>query len=179
MLLLALFLIGGCEKNEIIEPLTSTQKEAFNYLPGESRFVVFMNFEELKKTDFWDNYFKSSILENKSDEQRFRKFERGTGVGLNKGISKIFISSTRNFRSAALIILDKNSRKIKTNFDSYSGFIKENINNKSVYKLNGEFPLQFYFVNDSILLAASSLNYIKTVIYLLIKIMAIPGVDII
>ncbi len=164
LILLDLFLIGGCEKNEIIEPLTNTQKEALNYLPEESRFVMFLNLNELKETDFWDNYFKSSLLDNNSDDQQFRKFEKRTGIGLNKGISQIFISSSKNYWNVAVIILDKNSRKIKSNFESYSGFIKESINNKSVYKLKGKFPLQFYFVNDSILLTASKLNYIKTVI---------------
>ncbi|MEJ2616069.1 MAG: hypothetical protein P8Z35_14010 [Ignavibacteriaceae bacterium] len=132
LILLALFLIGGCEKNEIIEPLTNTQKEALNYLPRESKFVVFLNLEELKKTDFWDNYFKTSLPGNKIDRQRFRKFEKETGIG--------------------------------DNFENYSGFIKENINNKSVYTLKGKFPLQFYFVNDSMLITAGNLNYIKTVI---------------
>jgi len=164
LLLLTLFLVGGCEKNEIIEPLTNIQKEALNYLPGESSAVVYLNLEELKKTDFWDSYFKTSLFENKTDEQRFRKFEKGTGIGLNNGISQIFISSTGNYRSAALLILDKNYGNIKNNFDSYGGLIREKINGKSVYKLNGRFPLQFYFINDSLLLAADNVNYIKTII---------------
>ena len=164
LILLVIFLIGGCNKNEIIDPLTNIQKEALNYLPGESRFVVYFNLDELKKTDFWDNYFKTSLLGNKSDNQGFRKFEKLIGIGLNNGISQIFISSKKNYWDAAAIILDENSQKIKDSFENYSGFIKENINNKSVYKLKGKFPLQFYFVNDSILLTSKNLNYIKTVI---------------
>ncbi|MFZ0456583.1 MAG: hypothetical protein WCE54_16355 [Ignavibacteriaceae bacterium] len=164
LILLALFFLGGCEKKEVIEPLTNTQKEALNYLPGDSRFVMFLNLTELRKTNFWDNYFKSSLLENNLDNQQFRKFEKGTGIGLNKGMSQIFISSNKNYRNAAVIILDKNSGNIKNSFDNYSGFLKENIYNKPVYMLKGKFPLQFYFVNDSILLVSSSLNYIKTII---------------
>ena len=113
LILLVIFLIGGCNKNEIIDPLTNIQKEALNYLPGESRFVVYFNLDELKKTDFWDNYFKTSLLGNKSDNQGFRKFEKLIGIGLNNGISQIFISSKKNYWDAAAIILDENSQKIK------------------------------------------------------------------
>ena len=164
LILLGLFFLGGCEKNEVIEPLTSIQKEALNYLPGESRFVMFLNLTELRKTDFWDNYFKSYLLENKTDDQRFRKFEMGTGIGINKGISQIFISSNKYYRDAAVIVLDKNYRNVKNNFENYEDFIKESINNKPVYSLKGKFHLQFYFVNDSVLLASSSLNYVKSII---------------
>ena len=164
LILTALIFSGGCKKKEVIEPLTNTQIEAFNYLPGESGFVMFLNLHELRKTDFWSSYFKSSLLENNSDDHCFRKFEEESGIGLNKGISQIFISSGTDFKNTAVIFLE-NPGNIKRNFETHRDFIKQNINKKTVYNLKVKFPLQFYFANDSMLIVANDLNYIETVIY--------------
>ena len=164
LLLSVLFFLGGCEKKEFIEPLTNTQKTAFGYLPYESGFVMFLNLDELRKTDFWESYFKSSLFENNSDDHWLRKLENESGVGLNNGISQIFISSGTDANDAAMIILDENSRNIKNNFDNNKDFIKKNIADKSIYELKGKFPLKFYFANDTMLLVAKDLNYIKSVI---------------
>lgn len=164
MSLLVLFLLAGCKKNEIIQPLTNTQKEVINYLPRESGFVMFLNLNEIRRTDFWDNYFKASLSGQGSGNYWPQKFEKATGIGLNKGISQIFISSSSDNRKVAVIILDNNSEKVKSNFEDQSDFVKRNIGKKTVYKFKGKYPLQFYFANDTTLLVANNLDYLKTVI---------------
>ncbi len=165
LILIILIFLGGCKKKELIQPLTDSQKEAFNYLPEESGFVMFLDLNEIRKTDFWDSYFRGALLEdNSSSNIWLKKFETETGIGLNKGIAQIFISTSKNFKHVAVIALNKNSGNIRINFNSNSDFKKEIIGNKPVYKLKGKIPLQLYFVNDSMLLAADDLNYIENVI---------------
>jgi len=154
----------GCKKNEAIQPLTKTQKTVFNYLPAESQFVMFVNLSELRKTDFWDNYFKSSLFKNYPYNKWFNKFEEKTGVGLNSGISEVFISVDKNLNNVAVVVFDKNLKKIKNYFDKSGSSGKESINNNIVYTLKEESPLQLYFINDSTALVANNPGYIKSVI---------------
>ena len=161
--LLVLVSFGGCKKNEAIQPLTSSQKEAFNYLPAESRFVMYVNLNELRKTEFWGGYFKSPILENKLDNKWFYKFESKTGIGLNDGISQVFFSSGRDF-NIAVIVFNKNFKKVRNYFEDKDNFIKESFGDKTVYKAKEKLTIQFYFVNDSTLLTANNFNNIESVL---------------
>ena len=162
--LLAAVSFWGCKKNEVIQPLTKTQKAVFNYLPGESQFVMFVNLSELSKTDFWDNYFKKSLFNNYSYNKWFSKFEEKTGVGLNDGISQVFISSGENYNNVAVVIFNKNLKKIKNYFDKSDSFSRELINKNTVYTLKEKSPIHSYFVNDSTVIAATNPGYIKSVI---------------
>ena len=164
LFLLILLLIGGCKKNEIIQPLSNTQKEAIKYLPEESGFVMFLNLDMIRGTEFWDNYIKSSLPEKGSRNYWLVKLEKETGIGLNRGISQIFISSGSDYPNVAVILLNNNYTKIKNSFESQNGFVKQNIGKETVYELKGRYPLHFYFTNDSTILAADNLDYIKAVI---------------
>ena len=125
---------------------------------------MFLNLDELRGNDFWDNYFKSSIIENNSNSYWLQKFEKETGIGLNKGISQAIISSGADYKNAAVIILNSNFEKVKSNFENQNYFTRYNIDKKTIYQSKGKHPLQFYFVNDSTLLVANDLNYIKMII---------------
>ena len=162
--LLAAASFWGCKKNEVIQPLTKTQKAVFNYLPEESQFVIFINLSELRKTDFWDNYFKPALFNNYPYNKWFNEFEKKTGVGLNNGISQVFISSGGNFNNVAVVIFDKNLKHIKNYFNKSDSFSKVSINKNIVYTLKEKSPLQLYFINDTTILAATKSGYIKSII---------------
>ncbi len=159
-----LILISGCKKNETISPLTKAQKQAFNYLPEESLFIMYLNLNELRRTDFWEPYFKSSILGSSLNDRWFSKFENVTGAGINKGISQVFLASNGKEYNTAVIILDKKQNKIQEQIEQSGSFEKEFIADKPVYKLKGKPSLEFYFINDSTVLSANNFNYIKTVL---------------
>ena len=161
---LLLVSIWGCKNNETIQPLTKTQKEAINYLPAESQFVMFANLNELHKTGFWNNYFKSALLKNYIDNKSYQKFKEETGVGLEGGISQILIAHSKNLDNVTIAVFNKNLSKIKSYFNKYDNFSKELINNNSVYTLKERYPVQVFFINDSTIIAVNNINFIKSII---------------
>ena len=149
----------GCKRNELIQPLTAAQLQAFNYLPSQSDFVEYLNLNELRKTEFWDSYFKSLLI-NENNSEWVEEFKKGTGVSFGDGISQILITSGKNIKNTGVVFFDKNFKKIKTYFEESDSFKKETIENKPVYLLRKS--LQFYFVNDSTLLVSSDKNYLSS-----------------
>ena len=161
---------SGCVKKVEIDPISSSQWRVFEYLPGETQFVLYMNLNELRKTEFWESYFKYSLKQNQNSLEEMdvdnwvKEFENQTGVGLNDGISEIYISSTWMGNNIVAVTFDKNFKKINDYFRDSDRFKKIQKHDRVIFAGKSKISADFYFPNDSLLLIVNKNDYIDKLI---------------
>lgn len=157
-----LLFLTGCGGKKETGPVTPLQHKVFSYLPDDTWYLVFMNVDELKKTELWENYFKESILGKNNYSNSFKTFEEETGVSLDNGISNIFTASSKKYRSFFVAIFNKNLEKVKKYFNE--NLSSTNLSGKKVYKEYKNSNELFYFINDSTLIVLRNKSYLKKLI---------------
>jgi hypothetical protein len=92
------------------------------------------------------------------------KFENETGAGLDNGISEIFLASGQNSYNTGIAVFDKNHGKIKKHYQNTGIYRNEQYKGKTIYISKEKYPINFYFINDSMLLASANKYYIRSII---------------
>ena len=161
-----LIIFSGCVKNVEPDPITTSQWRVFNYLPGETQFVLYMNLNELRKTEFWENYIENSIKQSQKNTNDLdfnnwlTEFESKTGVGLNNGVSEVYISSTWMGNNIIAVTFDKNLNKVGDYFRNNTRFEKIKKGKKEIFSGKLNISADFYFPNDSLLLIIKDKDYV-------------------
>ncbi len=140
--------------------LTKSQQEMFSYLPSETQFVLYMNLSELRKTEFWNDYFKSSITRDTLNNW-LKDFEAKTGTGLSQGISEIISSTTWDGNDLFGVRFDRNYEKVKGYFLDDNKFYKEKTDGNVIFSLKDGSDAKFYFAKDDLLLILKNEKYLK------------------
>lgn len=155
-----LFLSSGCEKEDQPELLSKGQLEVFAYLPRQSEFLLYMNLNQLRHTDLWDNYFKKS-LDSYQEQKWLSEFESATSIGINDGVAEVYLATSWAGTNIFIIRFDKNYDKIKNYFDtSYSTYLSNN--NKIYFKENNP-SSEYYLTDKSLLLIANNREFITSI----------------
>ena len=161
-----LIVFAGCTRKVETDPITSSQWRVFSYFPGETQFVLYMNLNELRKTEFWESYFKRSLKQNKKNTGELdvndwlTEFEKQTGIGLNDGVSEVYISSTWMGKNIIAVTFDKNFEKVSEYFKSSNRFEKIKKGDREIFAGKLNISADFYFPNDSLLLIINDEDYI-------------------
>jgi hypothetical protein len=161
-IILLFLLISACSSKTETESVSSSQWKMFYYLPYNTEYLLYTNFQELRKTKFGSKEFITSISNDTSDNW-INKFEKETGVGLKKGISEIIIANTSDDASIILIKFSDNNQ-VKNYFDESSEFIKDKINGKEIYFLKEKPSTIIYFPEKFTLIVSNKKSQVKSII---------------
>ena len=161
-IILLFLLISACSSKTETESVSSSQWKMFYYLPYNTEYLLYTNFQELRKTKFGSEEFITSISNDTSDNW-INKFEKETGVGLKKGISEIIIANTSDDASIIVVKFSNNNR-VKNYFDESSEFIKDKINGKEIYFLKEKPSTIIYFPEKSTLIVSNKKSQVKSII---------------
>jgi hypothetical protein len=161
-IILLFLLISACSSKTETESVSSSQWKMFYYLPYNTEYLLYTNFQELRKTKFGSEEFITSISNDTSDNW-INKFEKETGVGLKKGISEIIIANTSDDASIILIKFSDNNQ-VKNYFDESSEFIKDKINGKEIYFLKEKPSTIIYFPEKFTLIVSNKKSQVKSII---------------
>ena len=160
----------GCVKNVEVDPISSSQWEVFGYFPVETQFVLYMNLNELRKTEFWVSYFEHSLKQNQKNpgemdvHKWLTEFGNETGVGLNGGVSEIFTASTWEGNNIIAVSFDKNFEKIRNYFSDEDNFEETKKGNREIFTSKSKTSADFYFPNDSLLLIINDDDYVDNLL---------------
>ncbi len=161
-IILLFLLISACSSKTETESVSSSQWKMFYYLPYNTEYLLYTNFQELRKTKFGSEEFITSISNDTSDNW-INKFEKETGVGLKKGISEIIIANTSDDASIIVVKFSNNNR-VKNYFDESSEFIKDKINGKEIYFLKEKPSTIIYFPEKFTLIVSNKISLVKSII---------------
>lgn len=150
---LVLIFCFGCNNEDQPELLTNEQLEAFNYIPEESDFILFINLNQLRRTDFWDDYFKKS-LDSYQKQNWLSEFESAADIGLGDGIVEVYLATSWAGDNLFIIRFEKNIDKIKNYFESsFSSYL---INSKKIYFKKSSPSSEYYFASNSLLIIVNN-----------------------
>lgn len=157
---LVLTFCPGCDIGDQLEPLTNEQSEAFNYIPKESDFVLFLNLNELRRSDLWQEYFKNSL--DISEKQNWlSEFESAADIRLGDGIGEVYLAASWAGNNLFIVRFEKNINKIKNYFNS--AFDSSLINSKKIYFKKSDPLSQYYFASDTLLIIVNNQNTIASI----------------
>lgn len=147
-----LFLFVSCGTKTSTDKISSSQWELFGFLPYNTESVLYINFDNLKKSDY---SFEKIFSTKDSSGSWINKFEEQSGVDLNKDISEIIIASAEDGQNVFLIRFKDDFRKVRDYFNKSPVFLRNKIGGKETYILKQNPSSQMYFPKSSILLMAS------------------------
>lgn len=160
-LVVVLLFLMGCGGGEKGGSLTTKQWQILSYLPQDTDFLLYMNLDELRKTQFWEDYFKTS-LEKNSGSNWLTDFEVKTGVGLNEGVAGVYTATTWEGNNLFVIQFSEAARGVLDYFNNVNLFTPGMVNDKKFYELRTGSMSKFYFIDDSTLIVINNASYLLT-----------------
>ncbi len=153
--------IAGCNVKPEPEPLPLSVKSALILLQEDPQFVMYLNFKNMRHTEFWKKNISDSLLNaEKTFGSLLNTFKLATGSSISDGIDELFYSNSW-FGENAIVLKGIFDRKKLDDFmltDSIFSITK-NAEGKNIYIKNDN-GLYFYFRDDFTICAS---NYLKQI----------------
>lgn len=165
IILLFLFCVtihfNGCSFKPEPEPLPISVKSTLNLLQENPQFVMYLNFKNMRYTDFWKQNVSDSLLNaEKTFGSLLNTFKLATGASISEGIDELYYSNSWFGENSIVLkgIFDKSKLNEYLTTDSIFSITK-NANGVDIYIKNDN-GLYFYFRDDFTICAS---NYLKQI----------------
>lgn len=162
---LILLVLYSCNQKPEPESLPLSVIENLNYLQDNAQFVMYINFKNMRRTDFWKTNISDSILnEEKTFGSLLYTFRLATGASITEGIDELYYSNSWFGENSIVMkgVLDRNKLREFISSDTLFSVAK-NYPGKTIYQKNDN-GLYFYFKDDNTICAS---NYLKQIDYML------------
>ena len=159
VLFLFFLTINSCNVKPESQPLPISVKSTLNLLQENPQFVMYMNFKNMRRTDFWKGNVSDSLLNaEKTFGSLLNTFKTATGASISDGLDELYYSNSWFGENAIVIkgVLDQN--KLSAFLDKDSIFtVTKNADGINVYQMTDN-GLYFYFRDNNTICAS---NYLK------------------
>ncbi len=157
----------SCSKIPSPERLPVSMKENLRLLQKEPQFLIYMNFHNMRGTDFWKSFISDSILKAESDFQSSLKiFKDVTGTSISEGLNEFYLANSWEGENTIVIVGAFDKEKINNyikNDTSYTTVYSTN--NLPVY-VNKNSNLYFFLKDNSTICASNYMKRIETIMNL-------------
>ncbi len=153
----------GCAKHNEYSPISKSQWKIFSLIPKESQAVMYINYDDVKESDFWNSHFKP-YFDQSEVKAWLNKFRKRTGLKLTDYASEIISASSSNGTNFAAISFKKEIKNIHILFNDKEKFTAEVQSGKTIYQLKNWENERFIFFNDSTLAMFNDKQYANDVI---------------
>ena len=160
-LIFTLLLFNGCSYKPDPEPLPLSVKSTLNLLQENPQFVMYLNFKNMRRTEFWQKNISDSMLNiEKTFGSLLNTFKLATGASISEGVDELYYSNSWFGENAIVLrgIFDKEKLNNYLTTDSIFSITK-NANGLDIYIKNDN-GLYFYFRDDFTICAS---NYLKQI----------------
>lgn len=159
VLFLLFLTINSCNVKPESQPLPISVKSTLNLLQENPQFVMYMNFKNMRRTDFWKGNVSDSLLNaEKTFGSLLNTFKTATGASISDGLDELYYSNSWFGENAIVIkgVLDQN--KLSAFLEKDSVFtVTKNADGINVYQMTDN-GLYFYFRDNNTICAS---NYLK------------------
>ena len=111
VLFLFFLTINSCNVKPESQPLPISVKSTLNLLQENPQFVMYMNFKNMRRTDFWKGNVSDSLLNaEKTFGSLLNTFKTATGASISDGLDELYYSNSWFGENAIVIkgVLDQN-----------------------------------------------------------------------
>lgn len=159
VLFLLFLTTNSCNVKPESQPLPISVTSTLNLLQENPQFVMYMNFKNMRRTDFWKGNVSDSLLNaEKTFGSLLNTFKTATGASISDGLDELYYSNSWFGENAIVIkgVLDQN--KLSAFLEKDTIFtVSKNAEGINVYQMN-ENGLYFYFRDNNTICAS---NYLK------------------
>lgn len=156
-----IILFISCSKTPSPERLPISMKDNLRLLQKDPQFLIYMNFNNMRVTDFWKSFIGDSILKAESDFQSALKiFKDVTGTSISDGLNEFYLANSWEGENTIVIVGAFDKEKINNyikNDTSYTIIYSSNNIPVFVNKNNN----LYFFLRDNSTICAS--NYMKRI----------------
>ena len=161
VLFLFFLTINSCNVKPESQPLPISVKSTLNLLQENPQFVMYMNFKNMRRTDFWKGNVSDSLLNaEKTFGSLLNTFKTATGASISDGLDELYYSNSWFGENAIVIkgVLDQN--KLSAFLEKDTVFtVTKNADGINVYQMTDN-GLYFYFRDNNTICAS---NYLKQI----------------
>lgn len=156
ILLFAVILISGCERQPVPDQIPFSVKSNFNLLQEKPQFVFYLNFKNMRQSNFWAENISDSILNaEKTFGSLLGTFKTATGASISDGLDELYYSNSWSGENAIVLkgIFDKN--KLNAFLQNDTMFTKTKHPDGAIVYMHTENHLYFFF-KDNFTICASN-----------------------
>ena len=154
------WLFGGCAKQKETSPIPQNQLKMLDILPNKDEYLVYLNLAELRKTQYWDSFLDSSVMNTKTGLW-LKSIQNTSNIPIVKSISEVYLCKTISGVNVVGILFDNNKASIKNHFEALKKLEHSTVLGNKIYSVENPKNIFFYFVNDSTLLLVDNISYVK------------------
>lgn len=155
LLIISVFVFSSCDKKPVPENLPSSVKSEFNLLQDNPQFVMYMNFKEMRNTEFWKTNISDSVLNaERTFGSMLATFKEATGASLSEGLDEIYLSNSWTGENAVILKGIFNKDKLYSFLKNDTTFT-ENKRPEGIIYMHKENHL-FFFFKDNFTICASN-----------------------
>lgn len=159
--LICLTTFNSCNFKPDPQPLPLSVTSTLNLLQENPQFVMYLNFKNMRRTEFWKKNISDSLLNaEKTFGSLLNTFKLATGASISDGLDELYYSNSWFGENAIVMkgILDNNKLTEFISNDTVFSEVK-NINGIKIY-LKTDNGLYFYFRDNHTVCAS---NYLKQI----------------
>ncbi|MDZ4710987.1 MAG: hypothetical protein SGI89_01520 [bacterium] len=158
---LLIFVQLQCGLKPVPEAMPLSVGATLNLLQENPQFVMYLNFTNLRRTEFWKKNISDSLLNSeKTFGSLLNTFKLATGASISDGLDELYYSNSWLGENAIVMrgIFDKNKLNNFLSTDSLFS-VTTNAKGKTVY-IKSDNGLYFFFRDDFTICAS---NYLKQI----------------
>jgi len=152
----------SCSKTPSPEKLPETVKENFRLIQKNPQFIMYVNFKDMRKTDFWKTVISDSIIKAESEFGGILDvFKKSTGASISEGLDEFILANSWDEKNTIILrgtfYKDKLNEYIKTD----SSYMTISSQNGTLVYVQKDKNLYFYLKDNSLICASNYLSRIE------------------
>lgn len=158
-IILCALLSTGCIQKPEPDTLSLSTISVLNLLQEDPQFVMYINFKNMRRTEFWNKNISDSLLNaEKTFGSLLYTFKLATGASISDGVDELYYSNSW-FGENAIVMKGIMNQNLLNDFISRDTVfsVAKTSQGKTIY-LKNDNGLYFYFRDDNTICAS---NYLK------------------
>ncbi len=152
----------SCSKTPAPERLPETVRENFILIQKDPQFIMYLNFKDMRKTNFWKTVINDSVIKAESEFGGILNiFKESTGASISEGLDEFILANSWDEKNTIILRGVFNKEKLDAFVKSDSSYaIMPSQNGTTIY-VNKEKNLYFYLKENSIICASNYLSRLE------------------
>lgn len=162
ILLLAAAGLFSCGKTPAPERLHETVRENFRLIQKHPQFIMYLNFKDMRKTNFWKTVINDSIIKAESEFGGILNvFKESTGASISEGLDEFILANSWDEKNTIILRGVFNKDKLDAYVKSDSSYATMPTQSGTIIYVNKEKNLYFYLNENSVICASNYLSRIE------------------
>lgn len=160
-----IFLMAGiisCSRTPSPEKLPETVRENFRLIQKNPQFIMYLNFNDMRKSEFWKTVINDSLIKAESELGGILNiFKESTGASISDGLDEFILANSWDERNTIILKGTFNKDKLNEYVKTDSSLTTISSQNGTSIYVQKDKNLYFYLKDNSLIFASNYLARIE------------------